>query len=77
MPEVSPEDSLSKSKNAIAREKSRSVELGRKEFPTWRLRSNGLTGSYSGPEVLVMYRKRAGATCPGTPSPQSAPPIRH
>ena len=37
MPEVSSEDSSSKSKNAITREKSRSVELGRKEFPTWRV----------------------------------------
>jgi hypothetical protein len=36
VPEVSSEDSSSKSKNAITREKPRSVELGRKEFPTWR-----------------------------------------
>jgi hypothetical protein len=37
VPEVSSEDSSSKSKNAITREESRSVELGRKEFPTWRV----------------------------------------
>ena len=37
VPEVSSEDSSSKSKNAITREKSRSVELGRKEYPTWRV----------------------------------------
>jgi len=36
VPEVSSEDSSSKSKDAIPREKSRSVEPGRNEFPTWR-----------------------------------------
>ncbi len=46
MPEVSSEESSSKSKNAITREKSRSVELGRKEFPTWRV-------------TLALYRRRA------------------
>lgn len=37
MPEVASEDSSSKSKNAITRGKSRNVELGRKEFPTYGL----------------------------------------
>jgi hypothetical protein len=46
VPEVSSADSSSNSENAITREKSRSVELGRKEFPTWRV-------------TLVFYRRRA------------------
>lgn len=69
MPEISSEDSFSNSKNAITHEKSRSVELGRNEFPTWRITRHPEIG-----RIDANYRSVSGGYCPDCRSGNWAAP---